>query len=91
MEIQGTKPKNAKPKQSRNPKNHEPQPSQASSDPGAGVQLNAMRKTYAFTLFCALLCLNFTTDLTERRPLRFYVSREVNADPCKDMPTGPTA
>ncbi len=30
-----------------------------------------MRKTYEFALLCALFCLNFTTDLTERRPLVF--------------------
>ena len=28
-----------------------------------------MRKTYAFALLCALFCLNFTSDLTKRRPL----------------------
>ncbi len=34
-----------------------------------------MGKTYAFAVLCALFCLNFTTDLTERRPLRAYVSQ----------------
>ena len=29
-----------------------------------------MRKNYAFALLCALFCLNFITDLTERRPLK---------------------